>query len=393
MLATRFSVFGFLPAIIRLLLVTQLFLTHVHSLGGRKIAIVVDNSQSNDVTDPTGLRVDAARSVNDMLISGQEAGNGKEADRVCLVKFSGSAKVLYPLGDPGLTTGFEELNITEYGTWVGDGVVAGMNEVSGGELPTMNNTGMIVLTDGQDESDGGILLGEQLIRAAQSGIRVSFGFLSNIPFSASASYSSISTDLLAGVLQTGGIYGTINSAQAQKNFVQLVFMNGITDADRSRTEVTHPVLPGITVAGILPKDGASEIYTYSAIPNERLNFTVSVFDTAARLQVALLDLSKKTKLDVQVASGGLPVQISHVAPEDGNLAIVLSTVPGSSGSTPDSSGDTPGIYELTMDSSNPFRTFTKGAAPGKIGMLEGCPAVVLLMSIVYFVFVNSAGLI
>src|SRR5688572_24921340 len=110
MLATRsvFDVSRCIPVITTLLLASQLlFVTNVHALGGRKIAIVVDNSHSNLDTDPSGLRVNAAKSINDMLISNAEAGDGKVPDSVCVVAFSGEGSLIYPLGDPAGAT-FDE---------------------------------------------------------------------------------------------------------------------------------------------------------------------------------------------------------------------------------------------------------------------------------------------
>src|SRR5438034_238752 len=92
--------------------------------GGRKIGIVIDASDSMAVNDPDDLRLAASKSLVDILISTSEATNGKKADLVNVVKFSSSADLLYPLGDPSGASGPIGGITLSRGTAIGKGLQA-----------------------------------------------------------------------------------------------------------------------------------------------------------------------------------------------------------------------------------------------------------------------------
>ena len=90
--------------------------------GNRKIALVIDSSASMLTSDPSDLRLSAARTVNDWLISKSEASSKKKADLVTVIDFSSDANLDYPIGDPaGANSTFDKIEITG-GTFIASGV-------------------------------------------------------------------------------------------------------------------------------------------------------------------------------------------------------------------------------------------------------------------------------
>jgi hypothetical protein len=63
---------------------------------GRKMALVIDSSSSNLDTDPSNLRIAAARSFKNKLVSAAEAEQSGKADLVTVIDFDTSARIVYP---------------------------------------------------------------------------------------------------------------------------------------------------------------------------------------------------------------------------------------------------------------------------------------------------------
>jgi hypothetical protein len=203
---------------------------------GRKLGIVIDSSGSNQDTDPGNLRIAAAQAFNSMLVTDTQAG---PPDRVTVIDFDGSARVIYPLGDPAQAS-FDGID-SEGSTFIAGGVAAAIAELTKDPNdPTADVTGIVVLTDGQDADT--TALQNQVSLASSLGIRVAFGFLSppEIPIAKArakrastprAFTSSVPAELLTAILKTGGIFGTISSAEALRPFVDLVINRGPTNID------------------------------------------------------------------------------------------------------------------------------------------------------------------
>ena len=197
--------------------------------GGRKVGIVIDESNSMQDNDPANLRIGAAKALDESLISTSEAGNGKTADEVTVVGFHSSPDLLYPLGDPtGALGAIENITSNKWGTFIGGGIGAAIDETTKpGTGETANRTGIVVLTDGQDNTSG--LTGvrgtiNEIVRAGSLGIRVSFGFLS-------VSAASQDSLILSAILKTGGTFSEFASPEAQDNFISQVLLQGITGMD------------------------------------------------------------------------------------------------------------------------------------------------------------------
>ncbi|KAF8248996.1 hypothetical protein K440DRAFT_677961, partial [Wilcoxina mikolae CBS 423.85] len=232
--------------------------------GGRKIAIVVDSSSSMGTTDPSDLRIAAAKDLNDRLTSKSEAGPKRDPDLVTVVDFDDSANIVYNLGDPASAT-FDGIN-SAGGTYIAGGIKAAIDElIKDLTIPTKGRTGIVVLTDGNDSYKMELL--NELDRAQNLGIRVSFGFLMPTVV--------LDQDILTKILKTGGVYSTIDSAEAQQSFVHAVIANGPTELDRASGPIAVELLPGLSLAGLISAKTGPRTFTYDARAGEKLNFTIN----------------------------------------------------------------------------------------------------------------------
>ncbi|KAF2000641.1 hypothetical protein P154DRAFT_619895 [Amniculicola lignicola CBS 123094] len=252
--------------------------------GGRKIAIVIDESGSMVSNDPYNLRIGAGKAVNDWLISSGEAGGDKKADLVSVIGFDYSARLYYPLGDPsGANKALDNITILG-GTYIAGGVEEAISELTkSGHGPTTNRSGIVVFTDGADSDT--ITLVEKIDKAGQEGIRVSFGFLQDL------GYGYQDPDILNAILGTGGMYATINGATAQNAFANLMIVHGLTGDDNPEPQNSTTVYNGLSIAFTLDSSGRSTV-VYSAESNEDLIFTFASV-AAGDLNITAVDANGK----------------------------------------------------------------------------------------------------
>ena len=250
----------------------------VEDCNGRKIGIVVDSSGSNQDTDPSNLRISAATEINAQLVTAAQAATKPNAkpDLVTVIDFDESARVIYPLGDPS-GADFSSID-SSGGTYIAGGIAAAIDEiVADTKYKTRGRSGIIVLTDGEDGAEAARLV--QLARAWANGIKVSFGFLAPIaipvtlprrrgehPPSKLRARLSPQEDVLVAILKTGGLYATIDSAAAQLAFVDLVFANGITDANDGRSAT--PLVKGLGVLGLVEEERTGRYFSYQVSAGE-----------------------------------------------------------------------------------------------------------------------------
>jgi hypothetical protein len=181
----------------------------------------------------------------------------------------------------------------------------------------------------------------QLQRAKTSGIRVSFGFLSP-----SDSTASQSPSILSAILATGGIYTTISDSAAQATFVNLVLSHGLTDTDVANTG-SSLLLPGLLTAGNVSASSGPEGFTYDAVANEVLNFTVSAisqgqtFDATLRDKSANKDVGAKSTTPSTSSSPGTgDALITYTATAATTLELSVST-----------KNTTAGLFSVSLSSS------------------------------------------
>ena len=148
----------------------------------RKIAIVIDSSGSKIDTDPSSLRIQAAKNFNARLTSAAKVGSAIAPDKVSVIDFDTSAKMLYPMGNPDGAAGvFDAINSLG-GTNIGSGISAAIDEILKSERAVefiAHRSGIVILTDGDDASPTNQLI--QLARAKPNNIRVSWGHLGPPP--------------------------------------------------------------------------------------------------------------------------------------------------------------------------------------------------------------------
>ncbi|KIW67245.1 hypothetical protein PV04_06510 [Phialophora macrospora] len=305
------------------------------SSGGRKVGLVIDVSGSMATNDPQNLRLTAAKSLNDALISQSEASSSQAADLVDVVAFSDVADVLYPLGDPAGANSIIDGIVLGYNTAIGGGIQAAIEDLTApGNDPTANRTGIIVFTDGQDyPTSGKALTLSETQRAASLGIRVSFGFLTPTP-------QNQDVEILRAILQSGGIYATIDQASTQQAFVALVLANGLTNLDVAGVNATGTLLPGISTAKFLQTGTNS--FTYAAQAGETFNVTVEALDPIA-LMVTLRDVSANTDIVSNTTDASGIAVVGYTAPSAMDVEVVVVATNASTG-----------IFSVGLNSSIPL---------------------------------------
>lgn len=160
---------------------------------------------------------------------------------------------------------------------------------------TANRTGIVVLTDGQDNTLG--LTGVQgtinaITRAGELGIRVSFGFLS-------VDSSNQDPRILRAILKTGGAFTSFISAASQDSFIAQVLLQGLTGIDASSN--TTSLFPDLTTSALLSQTGANT-FTYSAKAGETFNFTITAIDKMS-LKATLRDSKGGSEIASKTANG------------------------------------------------------------------------------------------
>ncbi|KAF2474431.1 uncharacterized protein BDR25DRAFT_392099 [Lindgomyces ingoldianus] len=290
----------------------------------RKLAIVVDSSGSNSWTDPSNLRIQAARDFNAKLTTAAQAGSGPYPDQVAVVDFDDSASLLYPMGDPAGAAGTFGVIDSSGGTNIGSGIAMGIDEIIKDQPGFFaKRSGIVVLTDGEDGSPANQLL--QLARAKVQGIRVNYGFLSppvNPVTKRSLQKRDPSPDIISGILSTGGTFGIITSAKAQKNFINLVIARGATEVD---SPVGSTLLTsGVTVTENLTPEKNSHDFIYSASAGERLNFTLTVVKGTAGITGVLRNVRANENIATLNATSKAPAKTTFDASVATELELIVS---------------------------------------------------------------------
>ncbi|XTI87463.1 hypothetical protein V2W45_1237811, partial [Cenococcum geophilum] len=292
----------------------------------RKISIVVDSSGSNMWTDPSNLRIQAAKGLNARLTTAAQAGPGVIPDKVAVIDFDDSARVLYPMGDPEGATGTFDAIDSSGGTDIGAGISLGIDEIMKDQPGLFaKRSGIIVLTDGEDFSPANQIF--QLARAKIQGIRVNYGFLSPPAFPVARKRSLVkrdpNPDVVAAILSTGGTFGVIESAKAQKNFIHLVIARGATEID---APVGSTILAsGVTVTENVTPEKHSHDFTYSASAGEHMNFTLTIVSGSEGLNAVLRNVRENVDIKTMSATAGSPSTIAFDALASTELELIVST--------------------------------------------------------------------
>jgi hypothetical protein len=320
----------------------------------RKISIVIDSSGSNTWTDPSNLRIQAAKDFNAKLTTAAQAGPDVLPDQVAVIDFDFSASVLYPMGDPAAAANTFDAIDSSGGTDIGSGIAAGIDEIMKDEPGLFaRRAGIVVLTDGEDGSPANQAL--QFARARLQGIRVNYGFLSppvNPILKRSLAKREPHPDVVAGIISTGGTFGIIESALAQKNFIKLVLARGVTDVDAAISSTI--LISGVTITENVTPIKRSHYFTYSAASREHLNFTLTVASGADPLTAVLRSVRDNIDINTINTTVGSPSTISFNATKRTELELIVST---SVNATSDV------IFSIGMDTNMPEKNETTTTPP------------------------------
>ncbi|KAL9611328.1 MAG: hypothetical protein Q9167_004011 [Letrouitia subvulpina] len=308
-----------------------------NSCQGRYLAIAVDSSGSNSYTDPKNLRISAAQSFVSKLVPKKDVSDDGLPDLVTVIDFDSSARVVYPLGDPSQASfaGIDSSGDTD----IASGISASIDELSSkasGKLK--DHAGILVLTDGDDPNPAAVKA--QLSRAQGLGIRVNWGFLSPTTISYTGVFPrshgshgepihsrrltkrAPAVDLLSLILGTGGIYSSIDSDEAQKNFVDLVLSNGPTNIDNAGGAGTE-IMPGLTIAKLISSSAGQVRFVYKAVSGESLNFTITSLSSQV-LNATLHDIRNLEDLESKVTDSQGIAMISLRAASDIELELLVT---------------------------------------------------------------------
>ena len=238
--------------------------------------------------------------------------------------------MIYPLGDPA-SAKFDGID-SEGGTSIASGLQLAIDELTKDTTDSVaNRAGIVLLTDGQDPSLFPLL--EQKARAELLGIRLSIGFLSVpavpgglIPRSVHlAKRDDPPLELVRAILDTGGTYGIISSAEAQQNFVDLVFANGVTAIDDGGGATI--LYPGLTVSSLLANADESKSFTYEAKAGEQLMFTVTAL-TNIVLKATMHDILGNQDIQTQITNSTEKMEFDIGVSADYWLELVVSSATG-----------------------------------------------------------------
>ncbi|KAK0663904.1 von Willebrand factor type A domain-containing protein [Cercophora samala] len=289
--------------------------------GGRKIGVVIDRSGSMEDTDPSNLRLQAAKLLVGKLITSSGITTGQTADQVTIVQFNETAEVLYPLGDPSSAGSSIDGIPANGGTFIGGGISAALDELTrAGNKP--DNAGIFVLTDGADDPPSLISdTIDSINRAQQAGIRVSFGFLS-------VDAEEQDSRITSAILQSGGTFTTVNTAEDTSKLVAQALLNGLVGAPQTGSV---PLLPGLKTAGMLSQTSLTT-FSYAAQTNEAFNVTVTAIDNIS-LKATLKESGKSTEIKSTVTDDTTGVAVlEYTALSGGNYTIEVSSAGGSKSS-------------------------------------------------------------
>ena len=349
---------------------------------GRKMALVIDSSGSNQETDPSNLRISAAQEFDATLVTEASVAPDNFPDKVTVIDFDTSARVIYPLGDPA-SASFDGID-SDGGTFIAGGVALAIQELTKDATdPTEDHAGIIVFTDGQDSDISALVA--TIDDATNKGIRLSFGFLSPPANPVTRRTRRRSTDrraralyprqsnagppheLLAAVLRTGGVFATIDSAEAQHSFINLVLARGPTNIDSISPNDGGPLFPDIAVVALASVAQVPDIFTYHAKAGQNLTFKTEAI-TSGPLNVTLYDVRGSKDLNSVATNAQGASNIVYKAPSDVDLElIVTATAKG---------GNSTGLYsvqlQLTSSGSNSTCSIATSSPCQTIGEMKCC---------------------
>lgn len=253
--------------------------------GSRYMALAVDSSSSMSWNDTNNLRIAAAKTACDNLVSQAAAqAQNKIADKACGVDFDDAIESTFPFSDPPdvkpwLNT-VDSIGNTRIDLGIHQAVsMITAEQVGGGQ--TEDHAAVLLFTDGEN-NDGDAPVIAAINYAWTNGVRVHYGWLQpgkvGLTTYAKSTKGSPST-IEEAVRMTGGNYGVIRDADSQSAFVGQVFNNGLTVIDSPKDTTA-----GGNIAGHVetPNDLAGsyriQAYRFNGQANERIRILLQAAD-------------------------------------------------------------------------------------------------------------------
>lgn len=320
---------------------------------GRVISIILDSSGSTATSDSEKLRIAGGKDLVDYLTSASETTDKNKADTVSVVSFDTSATVEYAQGDPNEQAKQALSGVdSNGGTDIAEGLIAGLKQVTASNPG--NRGGIIIFTDGLDGMTNDIV--EQINKAKAANIRVSwghthspyktgggglidsiFGGIANL-INAGANMVSGQADgkinerISAAVLATGGTISIISNSQSQREFVQQVIKNGLTNNDGKCSgndigESGGPLINDVTTLGLCSKN-AKAVFTYSPkSQKEQLAFAVALVSKNSPVNIQATFTNKATgqTSTVTVNKGQVTAALQGEANPGEQVEVVINT--------------------------------------------------------------------
>lgn len=223
----------------------------------RTVVVVVDSSGSNTSTDPSNLRVVAAKETLKSLESKAEAArNNSVPDLAGAIDFDSGVTILSSLADPDSVIPTLNAIDSSGGTDIAGGINSAVQILE--DLNTAGISGIIedkasiiVFTDGENNA-GPLPVIQAIVNATLKGIRVHLGFLmpnishslvipSDVPpgyvvpdFPDAWSNATTSPATIEeAILASGGVYALIGDPESQVAFVKQIKNRGISNSDNS----------------------------------------------------------------------------------------------------------------------------------------------------------------
>lgn len=222
----------------------------------RTLVVAIDSSGSNTTTDPSNLRITAAKETIGSLTSLAEAqANNTVPDLAGAVDFDSGVTILSQLDDPDAV--IPKITVdSSGGTDIAAGIDAAVQILE--NINTAGLTGLlkdkaaiVVFTDGNNNA-GPLPVIQAIVNATLKGVRVHYGFLNPISFTKSGQVSvpsdappgyvrpeikinasALPVTIEEAVLASGGVYALIGDAESQVAFVRQIENRGFTNADNT----------------------------------------------------------------------------------------------------------------------------------------------------------------
>ncbi|KXX74014.1 Opticin [Madurella mycetomatis] len=332
----------------------------------RTAVVAVDVSWRSSLNGASELEVSMARELNSRLTP-------HGLDKVALVEFDKSARLVYPMGYPqSATFGFSEPCGSEAN--LGSALRLAIGETIEAQPETFTDRGAILLLS--TASEGGGLLSEnalaQVRRAAEEGIRVHHGCISTPKLTSEhfangkgSAECQPNNQLLRGVLETGGVFAWIKSREPRTaaNFISLVMDRGLTATDDDDTQKHTWIFSGIITADFLSPDFPVKSFVYPVSSGEHLNFTIGNIASEDQETQSCFTMTLWIKgLQIKIAthiicSGTDPLSLAYEATVSFDLVLVAQYGHGTTKKAgPVNVGDV--VFTLGLDTNMPEKNET-----------------------------------